>query len=410
MKILSLRDAKHSNSIDTINIADDERSLFILSFNNTVLTGRNVHYPNCLIQTEGKLVNPYDERVMSLNKDSFYEKNEFESKPYQYTNLMSKPCFFFIYNVDNYFHYIYDTLPLLYSYFLLKEKLPDLTLLLQTSHPSKKHLAPFITEFLKNLGIETFEFAQSDTCYTSLYVSSSFTHGGQSNDPPSSLCFSVWNRFLSNCTKPLPKRFYISRRSWIHGKTENMGTNYTTRRKCMNEDSVVELLKDYNIEEVFTELLTTDEKIALFSQAELIVGIVGGGMCNLLFSTKETKSLCIATPHFLDINNRFQYSMNHTNILYSNSASLYPYRGIFPLYSRIKVKETGRVGEVEAYETGYYKITLSSNDVAGFSQDFPMETVWLREDSLEPVDKGLNSPFEVCLEQLETDLKNLLSK
>jgi hypothetical protein len=178
----------------------------------------------------------------------------------------------------------------------------------------------------------------------------------------------------------------------------------------MNEDSVVELLKKYSVEEVFTELLSTEEKIALFAQAELAIGIVGGGMCNLLFSPTETKSLCIATPYFLEINKRFQYSMNHTNILYSNSASLYKYEGFFPLYSRVKVEETGKIGEVEEYKNGMYRLTLSSNDVAGFSQDFPMESIWISEDKIEAVDKGLNSPFEISLDQLETDLKTLLSR
>ena len=408
MKIISLRNTKDYKS--KIDIPDSLRNLFILHFQDVLLTGRNIHYPNCLVKTETTLINPYDERVMSLKKDCFYENNEYESQDYSFSKVKAKPYFFFIYNVDNYYHFIYDTLPILYSYFLLKEEIPELTLLLQTSHPSKQNLSPFVKEFLQNLGVHTYEFAETDTCYSSLYISTSFTHGSQSNEPPSSLCSSVWNRLKSDTSKVLPKCFYISRRSWIHGKTENIGTNYTTRRRCMNEDAVVELLKKYNIEEIFTELLSTEDKIALFSQAQLVVGIIGGGMCNLLFSPKQTKSLCIATPYFLDINERFKFSMEHTNILYSYSASLYSHEGEYSLFSRVRLKETGKIGEVEEYKDGLYRITLSSNDVAGFSQDFPMETVWIEENCLEPVDKGLNSPFEISLEQLEEDLKTLFSR
>lgn len=408
MHITSLREATILGR--KIEIADSSRNLFILELSDICLTGRNIHYPNCLLSTSTHLINPYDEKVMSLNKDSFYDGNTYEASPILQETIEEAPCFFFIYNVDNYYHFIYDTLPILYSYFQLKKQFPTVKLLLQTSHPSKQILAPFVINFLQNVGIDTFEFAKEKTLYKQLFVSTSFTHGGQSNDPPSPLSYSIWNKTQYTVTRNLPKRIYISRRSWVHGKTENLGTNYTARRKCMNEDALVQLLEKYDIQEVFTELLTTEEKIAMFLQAELVVGIVGGGMCNLLFSPKNTKSLCISTPYFLDINQRFKYSMNHTNILYSNSTSLAKYEGIFPLYSRVRVKGNGKVGEVEEVKNGEYRLTLSSNDVAGFSQDFPMESCWFQENDLEAVDKGLNSPFEVHLEKLEEDLKTLLSR
>lgn len=406
MKITSLRQTKSTNKR---SYEDSNRDLFTVKFENVFLTGRNIHYPNCLIQTSQELINPYDERVMSLNKDSFYDDNEFTSEPIIEEAVYTKPVLFFIYNVDNYYHFIYDTLPILYTYFDLQKEYPDIEILLQTSHPTKQKLAPFVTEFFKAYKITNISFAKKNTHYLKMFVSTSFTHGGQSNDPPSQLSFSVWNK-LQASQPTLPKRFYVSRRSWIHGRTENMGTNYTTRRKCMNEDALVTMLKQYGVEEVFTELLTTEEKIALFRQAELVVGIIGGGMCNLLFSPQETKSICIVTPHFLTINRRFQFSMNHTNIVYSNTGELFPFEGKFPLYSRVKIQSTGRIGEVLEYKDGMNKISVSSNDVAGFSQDFPMEDIWVSEEQLEAVDHGLNSPFQLNLESIESDLKALLNK
>ena len=78
-------------------------------------------------------------------------------------------------------------------------------------------------------------------------------------------------------------------------KPENLGTNYTTRRCCENEDAVVKLLASYGIEEVFMELLTTEQKIQYCKNAELIVGVVGGGMCNLLFSPVQKQKRCVLT-------------------------------------------------------------------------------------------------------------------
>jgi hypothetical protein len=411
MKITTLRSAKQGIKHQ---YEDPLRQTFCLELQNVLLTGRNIHYPNCLLYTDNILLNPYDERVMSLQKNSFYDNDEWEflEQPTLH-HTYENPCFFFVYNVDNYYHYLYDSLPMLHAYFKLKEVYPNLELLLQTSHPSKPTLSPFISEFLIALGIPSFQFAQPNTLYKKLFVASSLTHGDHSNSPPSSQAYEVWPKLRTSKAYPLPKRFYISRRSWIHGKTDNIGTNYTLRRKCVNEDAVVELLGTYGFEEIFTELLTTDEKIFLFQNAECVAGIIGGGMANLLLSPSQTKSLCISTPYFLDINKRFEHSMNHTQILYSSCASHTHPDWKFKPFSRVKVSGTngpyeGCIGEVEENVGKMYTISLSLNDVAGFSQDFKFEKRPFYEDNLIAIDQGLNSPFEIDLGKLETDLKSLL--
>lgn len=411
MKLTSLRRLQSTSE----QLDDRVRTSFITCLQDVVFQGRNHHYPNCLLDCKQGLVNPYDERVMSLQRDSFYDNDEW--KEYSYSEpcgTIKSPHFFFIYNVDNYFHFIYDTLPILYTYFKLKEQEPTLKLLLNTSHPSKYDLAPFVKEFLAQLGITEWSTPHPGAKYKTVYVSTSFTHGGKSNTMPSFEAYCLWKRFSTLQSKG-PKHFYISRRSWVHGKTENMGTNYTMRRKCENEDEVVQLLAKYNIQEVFTELLTTEEKLALFQNAELVVGIVGGGMCNLLFSPPTTKTLCINTPYFLDINERFQHSMNHTQLKISHCSSHTLSPGAFRLYSRVRVTTDdhqyfGYVGEVEGFPTqGQVLVSLSSNDIAGFSQDFPLTKVVLQEQDLTAVDQGLNSPFTVNLIILDDNLKNLLS-
>lgn len=415
MKITNLRDL--SISEQNIMFEDNQRESFVVCLKNVRLTGRNIHYPNCLLESEGQIINPYDERVMSLQKDSFYENDEFipefthqELNP---TQVNTSPLFFFIYNVDNYYHFVYDTLPILAHYFALKQNIPDLQLLITTSHPSKQTLPLFVKEFLAKLGVKEYTFASTTEEYESVYIGTSLTHGRKSNDSPSLEAFTVWNRLMSPITTP--KRFYVSRRSWIHGKTENMGTNYTMRRKCMNEDEVVQLFARYGIEEIFTELLSTEQKVEYFKNADLVVGIIGGGVCNLLFSPPSTKSLIINTPYFLDINGRFKYSMDHTQILYSECASHILSVQKYKLYSRVKVvncesENYGRIGEVEEYANDKYSVSLSSNDVAGFSQDFSFQKITFLENELEAVDNGLNSPFQVDIQMLERDLKLHLNK
>lgn len=410
MNIVSLRNS--SQFATPVFLETSERSIFVSEFKDVVLSGRNIHYPNCLLQlSDNSIVNPYDEKVMSLNKDSFYDNNLWDGPFIQPTETVDGPVFFFVYNVDNYFHFIYDTLPILNSYFETKKSNPSLQLVLQTSHPTKKELHPFVREFLQAVNVDSYSFAKENTLYKSMFVSTSYTHGGFSNSPPSPLAYTIWKSINPpTLAEVYPKRFYISRRTWVHGNTTNIGTNYTVKRKCMNEELLVSVLRKYNIEEVFTELATTEQKIKLFSEAELVVGIIGGGMCNLLFAPSATKSLCIVTPEFLEINERFKYSMENTNILYSRSADLLPFTGKFSLYTRVKVKTTGFVGEVLECKDTQVRVALSGNDVAGFSQDFPMREEWFQEDELEALDKGLNSPFLVDIQKFESDLNTLLNR
>lgn len=404
---------QYSTTCKKIELDDILRTSFILECTDICLTGRNIHYPNCLLERNGELIAPYDERVMSLQKDTFYDDNIWnEYVPYSRTLVEQTPVYFFIYNVDNYYHFIYDTLPQLVGYFKLKEIIPSLTLLVNTSHPLKNKLSPFVAEFLNNLGITEFLIASKTTKYARLFIQSSLTHGGQSNDPASKLATSIWKR-MSVPDIQTPKRFYISRRTWMHGKTENLGTNYTTRRKCMNEDAVVELLSKYGIQEVFTELLTTDEKLAYFKNAELVVGVSGGGLCNVLFSPSSTKTLCINTPYFLEINKRFKHSIDHVKVLYSNSAEHADKSSKYQLYSRVKITNAenesyGCIGEIEGINGDTYTIRLSSNDVAGFSQDFSLPLKNFYESELQPIDMGLNSPYIIDLKKLEIDLKSIM--
>lgn len=376
----------------------DTRNTGYYKINNVVLSGRNLHYPNCLLLSNNKLISPYDEKVMSLNKELFYDTPIYDISGYNITKIESEPVFFFIYNVDNYYHFLYDTLPILYHYFELKKLHPTLKLIINTSHPSKSEFPKFIREAFCLLNIN-YEIAKNSTLYQTMYLGSSLTHGSKSNEHPSNLCFKIWNLMKPNLYYSSPKKIYISRRSHLSKHPENIGTNYTQRRKCTNEDELVELLKQHGYTEIFCEDLSMPNKIHYFENASHIAGFIGGGMANCIFSKASTRVLCFATPTFLDVNQRFKYSMDHTNVSYINCTSLIKSGGKYTLYTRVKYNNM--IGEIEAYNNGIYTIKLSSNDVAGFSQDFKMSTIDVSENDLIPLDGGLNSPFECDLEKIK---------
>ena len=170
----------------------------------------------------------------------------------------------------------------------------------------------------------------------------------------------------------------------------------------MNEDALVTLLTEHGYEEVFLECLTMSEKIRLMQGATHVVGCIGGGMANLLFSAAVTRVACIPTPEFLRINARFGHAMNHTQITYLPCAALSDHEGPVPLYVRVRLAD-GRVGEVDAYADGAIAIKVpTSGAVAGFAADGVFETVWMDSETviteLEMLDEGLNSPFVCDLE------------
>jgi hypothetical protein len=400
----------------------ETRSIGYSFMENVILTGRNEYYPNCLLFNNEKkqLYSPYDEKIMSLKKDSFYDNNCFDVKKSIHSTkdfkTIEEPVFFFIYNFDNYYHFLYDTIPYLHNYFYLKNIYPTLKIVVNYPNANKSSFYKFNLDILNKLidfNNDTI-IHKTENVYEKMFVSSSLTHGGYSNNPPEKEIYELYslmkNKILVNPHYNSYKSIYISRRTWINNDTSNIGTNYTTRRKMMNEDDLVKELEKIGVKEIFTENLSIDEKIQLFNNAELVIGSIGGGMANLLFSPATTKSLVIVTPEFLDINSRFKYSMEHTDITYFNDVKTYKQDNEIPLFCRVKIITSGnyidKIGEIFEYNsmTNKYKINISNNDCAGFNNEIEFDSNWFFNSEFELLDNGLNSPYIIDIEKLISSL------
>jgi hypothetical protein len=379
---------------------------------NCRMVGRNSFNPNILIYN-GKLISPYDEKVMSINKESFYDDNKYE---FIESNIIldgiiyNDPVFFFIYNFDNYYHFLYDTIPYLYTYLYLKRKNPELKLLINYPNKFKKEFYKFNIELLvKFVDKKDWLIHDEKYIYKNLYISSSLTHGGFSNNPPRKEIYELYQSLKNKIiiSREIPKLVYISRRTWINNDNSNIGTDYTTRRKMMNEDLLVEELTKLGFTEIFSENLSTDDKINLFSKAEIIIGSIGGGMANLLFSDKSTKSIVLVTPYFMDINYRFRYSMEGSNIEYFNDIETYKEENKISLYCRARIiKEDSQyynnIGEIYEYSNKKYSLNISQNDIVGFNNNIIYNNESFYENELELLDKGLNSPYIVNIDKLKS--------
>lgn len=79
--------------------------------------------------------------------------------------------------------------------------------------------------------------------------------------------------------RQFPKKFFIARK--------------TFKRRSFNEDEVISLLKRYGFGVISPEEYLFAEQIALFNNAELIIGGSGAALSNLLFCNKGCKVICL---------------------------------------------------------------------------------------------------------------------
>lgn len=395
-------------------IDENGREINIYKLNNCRPTGINLFYPNVLfnVTTSEQLILPLLERTMSLQTaGTIYEKNDmhFTFEPNNINNsVYTEPVFFFIYNTDNYFHFLYDSMPYLISFLHLKKTISTIKLLMQYPNEQKYNFYPFVLEFLTifNIRSEDIIIIDAKTHYETVYISTSYTHDIDSNLPPRKEIYEFYQQMAQNVQeqqhqdisgKPytIPKKIYISRRTHLHNDFSNIGTNYTTRRRLINEDELVASLQNKGYIEIFTEKLTTIEKITYFANATHIVGAIGGGISNVLFSKSTTKLEALISPTFLDVNARFKYSLCNVDVNY-NMQTEHIEQGEFKTYMRVKTRDGKIVGEIEKIYDDKLLIsyTLGSTNT-GWNAQNTYQHIELNKRDVIPLDKGLNSPWHL---------------
>jgi hypothetical protein len=75
--------------------------------------------------------------------------------------------------------------------------------------------------------------------------------------------------------------------------------NAYPRRRLLNEDKILPVIKAAGYRVIEPESLTFQEQIALFSQASHVVGNMGAAFSNLAFSPRGVRVLMLATEHML---------------------------------------------------------------------------------------------------------------
>jgi hypothetical protein len=247
-------------------------------------------------------INELNENQLVINKDNFEDYN-----------IIDFPVFYFKYPVNNYLHFNLDTVPYLSFYLTLKKQFNNIKLFI----PMNKNwiLHGFFYNILKEFGItEDDMFLPYNGIYNMKFNKLIIVE-------PSEIFKKNWNqktlnnysigRYLhsefiynnsyqkivnktNNIKKIKKKYYYLSRR--IKSKTNvNIGQNNLSKRICINEDALVELLKEYNIEEIWAEDYNFLEKINFFNEAEYIFSVYSAGISNG-FYTNNVNWIIFNTP------------------------------------------------------------------------------------------------------------------
>lgn len=400
MKIIKLNDIETTEILFPI---ENNREIKIHEIKNGQFILDKIFYPDVKIKSvyENLIIDPIDETIMSLKniKNDELITDEFRN----FTKVEFDPVFFFIYNSENYYHFVYDTLPYLISYTEMKKKYPSLKILINYPNKQANKLYRFVIEFLEILNISIRDVIFVDPCvlYKKILISSSYTHGIDSNLPPHKEIFDLYAKIIKKINisdKKCHEKIYISRRTWMHDKKDNIGTDYTSRRKLSNETELVNLLSKKGYTEVFTELLTTVEKIKLFHNSSHVVGPIGGGLCNVLFSNQNLQLYPIISPTFLDINKRFLYSFSKVNTKLIEGAK-HIEKTDFKKYMRVTTNFNKKtiIGEIINVENEIITINYCENKVAGWNNTNQYKQKTLHVSECKKLDEGLNSEWIIDL-------------
>ena len=407
-RVYSLSESRlHFQSTTLSDATNDASEVFVVQFNNVQFTKPGGFFPDVTLRSldSGDLYNPVEERIMSLRNATLKRDVASSIEPIV---KVENPLFYFIYNTENYYHFLYDTLPYLIIATELRASIPDLKLLVNYPNSQMQHFFKFFEELTELTGFKKDDWVlmEHSASYSNLFVGCSLTHGPTDSDPPHPLVLP----FLRGIKGPLENtsgtaKIYVSRRDSIARDRSNIGTDYTMRRKMENEDELVELLDSFGFIEVFTELLTSEEKITLFQNAEMVVGAIGGGLANVIFSPSTTRLLCIVSPTFLDVNARFLHAFSGVKYrLFTETYHVEP--GPLRLYTRVCCIDDGVIGEIIRYSNESVTIAYSDTPIAGWSASTRYKTRQLKRDQCKVLDDGLNSPWKIDLVKFAFELES----
>lgn len=181
---------------------------------------------------------------------------------------------------QNYFHWLIQVLPAIESY-RHEEGFEAGVLLVPPLQPVWSASLSLLSDRLSELRVPTAPVLIDDL------TTSSLLYATPGPCPFSQEVFAGMAARAASAAPPGGSRFYVWRVD-------------TPARPMRNEADLVELLSEHGIEPVVLSLLTLEEQIRLFQQAELVVGPHGAGLANLVFCRRGARVLELLPEHYVN--------------------------------------------------------------------------------------------------------------
>ncbi|KAA5544765.1 glycosyltransferase family 61 protein [Adhaeribacter rhizoryzae] len=189
-----------------------------------------------------------------------------QNKSGQFTSLMHLPWA----ETSNY-HWFLDCLPRLYA--ILQNLKEPTTLIIPANMPAFQ-LETLNFLLLHNSLLSLQIISKNQKWQVPTFILPTFISNHYSGFlPPAISDFMRNGIWQGNGVKdePVKGRIYISRAK-------------ASKRRLLQEEAVLEILKAHNFKIVYAEALTYAQQVQLFYNAEIIVGAHGAGLTNILFS------------------------------------------------------------------------------------------------------------------------------
>jgi len=188
-------------------------------------------------------------------------------------HLPIKAVYIFSLSAENFWHFLYDCIPRIYSTILARPN-EKLTVLVPDSLPDafRELLACVIPENFETIYIKKGSWVKVDRLVMPSFVSRC-ENGFLPPEYYEYIRNCVFNKFDLTPVQNPTERIYISRANGKH-------------RRVINEDQIIQYLANYGFKTVFLEGMSLREQVELFTKAEIIVAPHGAGLATTLFSGK----------------------------------------------------------------------------------------------------------------------------
>jgi hypothetical protein len=188
--------------------------------------------------------------------------------------LSIKVVYVFSLSGENFWHFLYDCIPRIYSAMIARPDDEKLTVLVPDNLPNafRDLLACILPENFDTIYVPIGSWVKVNHLVMPSYVSRC-ENGFLPNEYYEYIRRCVFKQYeLSPVENPI-ERIYISRSQAKH-------------RRILNEDKVIDCLTNYGFRAVVLEALSLREQVEVFTKAEVIVSPHGAGLATTLFSGK----------------------------------------------------------------------------------------------------------------------------